>query len=131
MKHITTTTMLLAVALLLWPPALSLASTETIREGNHTILWPSRVKCVFAAWLYGGSDPKDFSYKPVRIEPAECTFTAYIRGKSLILEQRRLRVEIPMPTKPGWQRFHYFWGSTHAMIERRQMPVRLGPIAEY
>ncbi len=121
----------LAGALVFSPPDGVHAADPTKAQEAPTIMWPSPVRCLFAAWLYGGPDPAEYSYLPVRIEPRACIFTAYIREQALILEQRRLRVEIPMPDKVGWQRVHYFWGSSHALIEQRQTPVRLGPLAEY
>ncbi len=100
-------------------------------DGLPNIIWPMVVQCVFIGALQGGPDPSRFAYEPISVEPSTCFFVAYIQNRSLILEQGHQRVEIPLPEQKGWHKLRYSWGSSHAMIGHRQLPVRLGPTGSY
>ena len=105
-------------------------------------MFSTLIPCLFAAYLFGGTTLEEFDYKPVQIDPPECQFRAYISDSkklTLILlapslaatDNAHIRVDIPMPTHGGWQRFQYWWGADRAYIEGREVFITHGPLSVY
>lgn len=97
-----------------------------------TITWPSISNCLFAAMLYGGSDPDLHQYRSVSISPIHCApYVSYIMDGAFILKRGTQRVEIPLPRQEGWRHLEYWWGRDVAYIEGREVPIRMGPTDFY
>ncbi|MGH7254968.1 MAG: hypothetical protein ACREI3_04250 [Nitrospirales bacterium] len=113
-------------------PGVAFPAGEVRGPEGPSILWPASGTCLFVGLVYGGPDPTEYAFKPLRNEPASCSVQADIKGNALvlILEPEHLRVEISMPDQVGWKHLHYFWGSRHTLLDTRHLPVRFRTVAE-
>ncbi|WP_447968680.1 hypothetical protein [Nitrospira sp. M1] len=96
------------------------------------ISFPTIASCVFAAYLFGGTDLEDHSYEPIPNPSSECTFSAWVNEGEFHLERDGHEVFIALPIHRGWYRFQYDWGQDQAYMsvpgETRwyPIPVRMG-----
>ena len=98
------------------------------------ISFPTITSCVFAAFLFGGPDPEQHSYKPVPTPSKECSFSAWVSQGEVNMERNGQKVAVPLPSNEGWYRFQYYWGQDQAYLSNPwgtfwyTVPVRMGPI---